>query len=68
MTKMKIPLSHPLTYTHKNYIMSKFLTITAILLLGVWTVGLFIYDLGFAIHLFLLLAATALIIKVIREK
>lgn len=48
--------------------MSKFLTSAVILLLVIWTGGFFIYDLGFKMHLFLLLAALVLIVKVIREK
>ncbi|QLG44984.1 lmo0937 family membrane protein [Costertonia aggregata] len=48
--------------------MSKFLTITAVLLLGAWAIGFFRYDLGLTIHILLLLATLAFIIKVLTEK
>ncbi|MFD0798364.1 lmo0937 family membrane protein [Maribacter chungangensis] len=48
--------------------MSKILNLTAVISLGVWIVGFFIYDLGFYIHLFLVLASIAFIVKVLLEK
>jgi hypothetical protein len=57
-----------LPYQFENHIMSKFLIIVALLLLVIWAVGFFVYDLGIAIHLFLLLAAVSMIIKVLQEK
>lgn len=50
------------------HIMSKFLITAALVLLMIWAVGFFIYDLGIIVHLFLLLATMSLIIKVFREK
>jgi len=57
-----------LPYKLENHIMSKFLVIVALLLLVIWAVGFFLYDLGIAIHLLLLLAEVSMIIKVLQEK
>lgn len=48
--------------------MSKILTYIAITMLVIWTIGLFIPNIGQFIHIFLLLTAALLIVKVIREK
>jgi|GEM_PF-4487558 len=48
--------------------MSKILIISALFMLFIWAVGLFMYDMGIRIHLFLLLAVGLFITKVIREK
>ncbi|RTE53314.1 lmo0937 family membrane protein [Arenibacter aquaticus] len=48
--------------------MSKMLIITASIMLAIWAVGLFIYDMGINIHFTLLLAVVLIIIRVIREK
>jgi hypothetical protein len=48
--------------------MLRVLNFLILLLLGCWVIGFFIYDLGLRAHLFLLLAALATILRVIREK
>ncbi|MCM4166990.1 lmo0937 family membrane protein [Arenibacter sp. H213] len=48
--------------------MSKILTLIAVLMLVIWTMGLFVFNIGNLIHFFLLLAALLMILKVIREK
>lgn len=48
--------------------MSKILTFGAIIMLVIWTIGLFIPNIGVFIHIFLFLTAILLIIKVIKEK
>lgn len=57
-----------LPYQFENHTMSKFLIIVALLLLVIWAVGFFVYDLGITIHLLLLFAAVSMIIKVLQEK
>ncbi|MBC8770069.1 hypothetical protein H4O18_18865 [Arenibacter sp. BSSL-BM3] len=48
--------------------MSKMLIIAAIIMLIIWATGLFMFDVGIKIHLFLLVAVGLFITKVIREK
>lgn len=48
--------------------MSKILTFAAISMLLIWTIGLFIPQIGQFIHIFLLVAVLLLIVKVIKEK
>ncbi len=48
--------------------MSKILYGLAILFLIVWIIGFFAYGLGLIVHLFLLAAVIAIIVKLTREK
>ncbi|MCM4173394.1 lmo0937 family membrane protein [Arenibacter sp. TNZ] len=50
------------------HVMSKTLIISALIMLIIWAIGLFVYDMGIKIHFFLLTAVVLFITKVIREK
>ncbi|HCO82020.1 MAG TPA: lmo0937 family membrane protein [Arenibacter sp.] len=48
--------------------MSKMLIIAAIIMLFLWAIGFFIFDIGIMIHLLLLVAVVLFITRVIRDK
>ncbi|GBF20408.1 lmo0937 family membrane protein [Arenibacter algicola] len=48
--------------------MSKMLIIVAIIMLFLWAIGFFIFDIGIMIHLLLLVAVVLFITRVIRDK
>ncbi|WP_111622049.1 lmo0937 family membrane protein [Arenibacter echinorum] len=48
--------------------MSKMLIIAAIIMLFLWAIGFFIFNIGIIIHLLLLLAVVLFIARVIKDK
>ncbi|MEQ8220289.1 MAG: lmo0937 family membrane protein [Arenibacter sp.] len=48
--------------------MSKMLIIAAIIMLFLWAIGFFIFNIGIVIHLLLLLAVILFIARVIKDK
>ncbi|MCM4164510.1 lmo0937 family membrane protein [Arenibacter sp. P308M17] len=47
---------------------SKILIIIALLMLLLWVIGFFLFNIGMMVHLFLLIAVVLFIIRVVRDK
>jgi hypothetical protein len=56
------------TYPKKIEIMSNLLYLIAVILVICWAVGFFVYSLGSITHILLVIAAIAIVMKLIYEK